>query len=146
MTMEYVAITHDGQQYRFPESALSLVEGAMANKTPVRIAGSVVSGSSISHVDKLGKGRFGPENTSQLSLEAGDLFALEDGIKASPDGFWKTVFLLNKSRLGKSPWYYAKAVEWGRREAGVSEPAEIFAFLDSEPELTKARNVPQASR
>lgn len=142
MTMDYAAITHDGQQYRFPASALPLVEAAMANKTPVRIAGSVVSGSSISHVDSLGKGRYGPENTSQLSLDAGDVFALEDGMAASPPSFWKEVLNLNRTRKPGQPWYYAQAVEWGMRESGLSDPQGIFDFLASEPELAGDRNRP----
>lgn len=136
----YHITLYDGDTYEISDQEADVVKSAMIAKEMVQVGSTVFSATAIKKLAPAN--RFGPENTSQLSLEASDVFGIEAGIQASPPSFWKEVLMLNKQRKGKHTWYFAPAVEWGRRESGFSEPKDIFAFLDTEPSAIAGINRP----
>ncbi len=138
--MNYVAILHDGSQKRFPQESLHIVNRAMREKLTVEIEGLPVSGAAIARVDRGRHGEYGPHMSfDQVEQEFSEL---PEGEHTA--GFWEQVFSLNGKRkeAGKR-WFFQGTIEWVRSHTALSNPKDIFDFLEAEwnPEL-EALNVP----
>lgn len=126
--MEYIAYTKDGGQYLFAAGALETVKHAMKTGQVVDFKDGAVQGSSISRYGR--NQSAGPANTSQLQLDAGDVFS-----QSPVPGFWQQILRLNQARKDQStllPWLYAPFIEECRTLSGITDPLELFAFITAE--------------
>lgn len=138
--MNYIAYTKDGGQYLFAESALDAVKYAMKSGTTIEFKEGLVQGTSIARYAR--NHSAGPMNTSQLQIEAGEIFT-----KSAIPGFWQTILKLNQERKGQSaklPWLYAAFIEKCRELSGITDSQELVKFITEEWEnLPTDLNTPQ---
>lgn len=142
--MKYTIITGDGSKYPFDENFLDFVEERMKDGNVFELAGALIRGSDIKRVVKgHDSGEYGPH----LSGSQQAYLTLEEGmdLEVYAEFFWKKVADMNMRRQREDKfWMYAALVKWAQDEnGGTKNLSEIEAFVDSEPELAKEKNVPK---
>lgn len=138
---DFALVTYDGENYRITEEqARKATEMRDAGKSIEfkEYPGRFIMPGTVKSIGPIRSGR-SDEGQTSLSLLASDLFLPK---QEGGGSFWQGIVEANMARKkdGK-PWVFNRAVEWAKRESGMSDPAEVMKFVEAEWNSAKVHNV-----
>lgn len=132
MNETYTVTLKDRRSFAVAEQGTprAAVERAMLENAPVRINGTVVSGSAIATVEGgTGAGEYGPHlmaSREGVSLIAASVFDRRTG-----ESFWKGIARRNMAAEGSFPWRFRDEVIRMRRLLKTDDPDGVMDRLES---------------
>jgi len=131
--------TFDNEIIYLTEEAVEKVRRVLDNpdRFPgkfLSIKGKRLAVSSIKEISSIE----GIPGSAPISIQQSEQFSLP--LKRTTKGFWETVLEINHQRASEhSPWMFPRLVDHALLESGISEPHELFRFIDAEWEAIQGK-------